>query len=182
MNVGNGAVSYMTFIAVRSRQCGSPERNLLIPDSNITRKTNQRTMKVAIGKGGELIPSPGRRPFGANGIQSKAVSNISGSITVGENTPKTVTKERKINQQPKSAMRGHRFNTVATAATMPNQPRAVIIPSPELIHNKLGARKRGSMEPGNSFCRCSNNEAAGRIPSGPINAFASWITFRKTKI
>ncbi len=87
-----------------------------------------------------------------------------------------------MSQQAKSAMRGQRFNTVATAAAMPAQPNAVIIPALALIHSKLGARKKAAVAEGNTSSRCFNKDGTGMIPSGPIKACASRMMPQKTNI
>src|SRR5262245_24957592 len=105
----------MTSMAEKSRQCGSPEVSFTRPDSNITRNSSHRIMKMAIGRGGESAPSRGRSPAGAKGMQSSAVSSISLSSWAGENDRQVDVNDTKNTQQRKSANLGHRFSTSAIA-------------------------------------------------------------------
>ena len=114
------------------------------PDSNMTRNSNHRIMKMAIGRGGELAPRPGRRPAGAKGIHSSAVSSIRPSSCAGVNSPHAPTNETKASQQTARAILGHKFRTSATAARTPTQASAVIMAALGLSQNKLGALKKAS--------------------------------------
>lgn len=181
MIVGNGLVSYMTSIAVRLRQWGSPTVTLISPDSNMTRKSIHRIMNTAIGRGGEASPSPGRNPAGAKGMQRIAVSSMSRSSWAGVNTRQVVTKDTKISQQAKSAMRGHRFRTTATAAMKPLHERKVIISELVPNQNRLGARMRASSVRENAWCSCVKNSASGAMPCGPTSAWPSRIIPAKMK-
>src|SRR5690349_23486887 len=107
----------------------------------MTRNSSQRIMKIVIGRGGELAPSPGRLPAGAKGMQSSATSSIRLSSCAGVYSPHAPTNERNATQQTDNASRGHRFRTSATAAAIPIQANAVIMAALELSQNQVGALK-----------------------------------------
>src|SRR5476649_1129193 len=109
------------------------------PDSNITRKSSQRIVKTAIGRGGNSAPNPGRNPGGANGMQSSAVSSISRSSWAEEKSAHVATNDRKTTQQIASVIRGHQFKTSATAAASPPHASVAIRPVPVPNQNRLGA-------------------------------------------
>src|SRR6185436_1168147 len=143
--VGDGAVSYMMSIAVRSRHRESAETIFTTPDSNITRKSSQRIMNNAMGRGGEWAPRPGRRPAGAKGMHSSPVSSIRLSTCAGVNSPHATTKETNTSQQTASATRGQRFKTSATAARNPSQASVEIMAALEFSQKSVGALKKASI-------------------------------------
>ena len=163
----------MTSIAVKLRQCGSPDVSFTSPASNITRKSSQRTMRRAMGRGGEDAPSPGRNPAGANGMHSSAASSISRSSCAAENTRQVETNDTKIAQQAKRASRGHRFSTSASAAMNPTQARNQIMPPLVPSQKRLGARMNASKAWGNDWWSWAKNSPSGAMPRGPISAWPS---------
>ena len=142
----------------------------MIPASNIRRNSIQRTMKTARGRGGDFDPNPGRAPAGANAMATSASSSITRSGWVSENARHVVTKDRKIDQQTKSAIRGQRLRTSITAAARPHHPSTVIMPLLPLIQNRLGARRNATRAFGWASRNWASNPLTGVRPCGPINA------------
>ena len=147
--------------------------SLASPGPNMTLSNSQRIMNKARGDGGEAPPKPGRRPAGAKGMHNKATSSISQSNCGSEKITHTRANESNASQQMKSASRGKKFNTRATAASNPPHSTAAIMAGSALIQNRLGRWSRVSSTPVWSARACSSSRGRGSNPFGPISALLS---------
>ena len=103
-------------------------------------------------------------------MHTSATSSIKLSSCAGEKERHVDANDRKTSQQLKSAIRGQRLSTTATAESKPVHVSNVIMPEPVPNQNRLGARINASAGFGNVRWSWANSSSSCAIPLGAISA------------